>query len=120
MVIRKFVLFTAQVPELSRIMVREGATPGPRLDLLVERFIRPTSMLVEAAYESGVEQGTMKRLPKEELLLVVIGAASHLFTVPALAEALGVRDPHGHDRARAIADVVAEIVFRGLCRAPRE
>jgi AcrR family transcriptional regulator len=118
MVIRKFVLFTADAPELARIMVEEGAKPGPRLDLLVERFVRPISALFEPAYERGVEQGTLKALPKEALLFVVIGAASHLFTVPALAEALGLRDRSEPGGARAIADVVAEVVFRGLCRQP--
>jgi len=115
---RRYVRFSAAHPEIGRLMAREGARGGSRLQWLVREHVRPLHERVQALLGAAVQAGWAKPLPITSLALIVLPAATYPFIVPALvAEAHGidVHDPATIDRH---ADTLAEVLFHGLAAAP--
>src|SRR5262245_62393514 len=55
--LRRFVRFAAEHPELARVLSREGSRGGPRLEWLAERHVRPLHDHFRAAFETGKAEG---------------------------------------------------------------
>ncbi len=91
-VVERFARLSAARPELTRIIAREGARPGPRLKYLVDRYLGPQLRQVVATLAAEQKAGAIDPAIRPELLaFLVTGAAGHLFDVGALAsEALGI------------------------------
>jgi len=91
-VAEQVVRFVAANPELTRVMAREGAVPSPRLTYLIERYLREPFRQVVDAVRAGQRAGLMAPDVRPDLLpFLVLGAASHLFDVGALArQTLGI------------------------------
>lgn len=96
-IVERSVRFVAAHPEATRITAREGAVPSPRLDYLLKRYLhepfRDVVDLVRAAQTAGVVTPDVR---PELVLFLVLGAASHLFDVSALAQR-----SHGIDTSAA-------------------
>jgi AcrR family transcriptional regulator len=112
--LRRYVRFSAAHPEVARFFLREGVRPSPRLDWLVEHHARPLTDALGALLGIGQSGGWLKRMPLDALSCLVIVAASHPFTAPALVLAehgLDLRDPAVVER---YADVIVETLFHGI------
>lgn len=91
-IVRGLVHFAARRPELNRIMMHEGTSPGPRLDWLVEHHLGWRHRDLRRRWEALSAQGLVGPLPADILYHVVIGAASLLYANAPEARLLGV-DP---------------------------
>jgi len=115
----RFVRFVVAHPEVTRVMAREGATPGPRLTYLVDHYLRqPFRQVVDVA-RAGQRAGLIAPGLRPDLLLfLVLGAGSHLFDVPALAhESLGIDATATSTQADFLA-LVHTLLEQGLFRHP--
>jgi AcrR family transcriptional regulator len=112
-ILRQFVAFSARRPELARIMTREGARRTPRLELLLRAYVRPQFEALEHAIRRAMKAGAIRRTSVPLLAFVFVGAATHLFTVPAVAADIGI-DAASAETAAAFADVLVESLFAGL------
>jgi TetR/AcrR family transcriptional regulator len=84
--VEQFVRFVAAHPEVTRIIAREGAAAGPRLDHLVERYLHEPFRGVVALLRAAQGADVVARDVRPELcLFLILGAGSHLFDVTALA-----------------------------------
>jgi TetR/AcrR family transcriptional regulator len=118
-VVEAFVHLSAARPELSRILAREGSTPGPRLTYLVERHLGEQLREVVATLRAGQAAGAIDPAVRPELLIfLVTGAAAQLFDVAALAkESLGVDVAAERTREEFVA-LVLSVIDRGVVRKP--
>lgn len=91
-VVRGLVHFAARRPELNRIMMHEGTSPGPRLSWLVENHLGWRHRDLRRRWEALSAEGRTGPLPADILYHVVIGAASLLYANAPEARLLGV-DP---------------------------
>ena len=95
--VKRFVRFSAERPELGRILALEGARQGPRLEWLVERPAGPLYGELEALIGEGQGEGWAKPLPVGHVMSALVAAAAFVFSVPGYAWAVGGTD----DGARA-------------------
>lgn len=81
-----FVHFVADHPQATRIVSREGATPSPRLDYLLDRYLHePFREVVDALRAAQAAGAVAPDLRPELCLFLILGAGSHLFDIAALA-----------------------------------
>jgi len=85
LVLREFILFSAEHPEIARFMMHEGAQPGPRLSWLYERHAGPFFGMLLERIEWAQEQGLAVAGEPAHLLYVLLGAVG-MFAHPAEAE----------------------------------
>jgi AcrR family transcriptional regulator len=116
-VVEGFVRLSAARPELTRILAREGARKGPRLQYLLDRYLRPQLQEVVATLRSEQKAGNIDPdLPAELLFFFVTGAAAHLFDVAGLArEGLGVDVTSAQTRDAFVA-LVLSVLETGVVR----
>lgn len=76
-------------PAVARILSDEAARPGPRLDFLYERYLRPGVELLQRFLSEARNDG-VRDVDSRMAVVFVLSAASSLFTHGALAEKLGL------------------------------
>lgn len=107
--VRAFVAFAAEHPELNRIMVQEAPSGSGRLEWLVERHVQARFDLLAALVDDGLEVlGTRDPLVAWYAL---IGAASLLYVNAPEGRLLTGRDPMGAEVRAAHADAVVRMVL---------
>ena len=91
--VRRFVRFSADHPELFRIMNLESTCDSDRLDWLVDRHIRDRFALVEAAWGAVRAAGAGADLPVADVYQLLIGHGALVFAnAPCLRRFAGI-DP---------------------------
>jgi AcrR family transcriptional regulator len=115
-VARHFVRFAAEHPELHRFMVEEGKSDGPRLQWLVDRYVRPLYEASRELIEAAQHEGALLRAHPLHLHYILIGAATHLFVMAAEVRRLTGHDPMRKDMIEAHADAVVSL-FLGPAQA---
>jgi len=113
---RQFVLTSAAHPELGRVVLREGASGGPRLAWLIKRHLGTDYALYETHFQRAMADGQIRTFPTLPLTILVHAAASLLFTLSPLVEAVYGRSPFDRDVVGAQADMVIDVIFNGLQR----
>ena len=113
LLLREFMLFSAEHPEISRFMMHESARPGPRLTWIYERhsgaFFRNVLERIGRAQREGLAP------PGEpsDLLYVLLGAVG-MFAHPAEAELVTEgrsREPESLER---YVDLVLRLLLPGV------
>ena len=110
-VARHFVRFAAAHPELHRFMVEEGKSDGPRLQWLVERYVRPLYEASRDLIEAAQREGALPRTHPVHLHYILLGAATHLFVNAAEVRRLTGQDPMRKDVIEAHADAVISLLL---------
>jgi TetR/AcrR family transcriptional regulator len=116
-VVERFVRLSASRPELSRIIAREGSTPGPRLTYLIDHYLGRQLREIVETLKGEQQAGAVDPAIRPELLVFLVsGAAAHLFDVPALArQSLGI--DAGAERTREdFVALVRALLERGVVR----
>jgi AcrR family transcriptional regulator len=111
--IRHFVRFSAENPELHRLMAQEGKSDGPRLRWLVERHVRPLFEVSTALIREAQRAGFAPPIEPIHLHYVMIGAAAHLFVVAPEFRLLCGRDPAEAGGIEAHAAAIEQILLSG-------
>ena len=119
LLVREFLLFSAEHPELARFMIHEGASAGPRLAWLFENH---TKQLFEAAREGfamAQSQGLTPPGDPELLTYLFVGAAG-MFSQTAEFPLVTGRDPSAPAVVESYVDLVLGLLFPGApSRAPK-
>jgi TetR/AcrR family transcriptional regulator len=85
------VTFTRHHPEWITLMFRESSNPGPRLDWLIEKFLREDIERGCSFIEIAQERGMLPAASPLQLLHLISGALSYnLLIAPMTARATGV------------------------------
>ena len=110
LIVRDFVLFSAEVPELARFMIHEGDRAGPRLEWLIERHIRPQFDLVMGVLRSAGEAGALAPGDPIHLFFLVLGSAAVL-AQSAQAEMLAGYDLRAPEQLEAYSDLIVRSIM---------
>lgn len=111
---RRLVEANAAQPNHGRIAIHEGAVGGPRLDWLVQRYLRAGYRAFDDAVRDAMEAGVIRPMPVHDVSNVLTSAASLAFSLGAVINQIyGVemRDP---ERLRSFTDSLLSILFDGL------
>jgi TetR/AcrR family transcriptional regulator len=116
-VVDRFVRLSAARPELSRIISREGSTPGPRLTYLIDHYLGTQLREIVETLKGEQQAGAVDPAIRPELLVFLVsGASAHLFDVPALArQSLGIDACAERTREDFVA-LVRSLLERGVVR----
>ncbi|AUM11507.1 TetR/AcrR family transcriptional regulator [Ketobacter alkanivorans] len=116
--IRCYVSFVARYPQYGQFIMREGVQDSPRLQWMVEEWLKPTLNQFHALYEKGIEQGWMKDIPFPQLIMLITASASHFFSMAPMVKALYGIDANGPDQVLAHSDAVVEVAVNAILREP--
>jgi AcrR family transcriptional regulator len=116
--IRRFLLFSAEHPELVGLMNIEGRQDTPRLAYIFDHYIGPSMWRVESLLNHLAETGRIRPTPLRAFHLVVAHGGAALFTLVPLAERFDPASPLSPDAVEAHADLITELVIAGLQVCP--
>jgi AcrR family transcriptional regulator len=111
--LRRFVRLSARHPELGRIIMREGAEGGERLDWLVRNALAANYAVYTGLVQAAQAAGQLKTHPPFLLTILLHAACSMLFNLQPLVEAVdGSR--LAEDRLEELADMILDTLFEGI------
>ncbi len=111
--LRRFVRLSARHPELGRIIMREGAEGGERLDWLVRNALAANYQVYTGLVSAAQAAGQVKPHPPFLLTILLHAACSMLFNLQPLVEA--VDGSHlADDRHEELADMILDTLFEGI------
>jgi TetR/AcrR family transcriptional regulator len=113
LLVREFVVFSATHPQVHRIITQECKTDGPRMDWLVETYIRPLYESTADLFTTLVAQGHLPDIPVAHLYYMLTGAGPTLFVLAPECRRLTGVDPTDPAVIEAHADAVCRFMFGG-------
>ena len=111
LLVREFIFFSAEHPQVHRIITQECKTDGPRMDWLVERHIRPLYEATTQRLARLVEQGLLPDTPVEHLYYIITGAGPTMFVLGPECRRLSGVDTTDPAVVEAHADAVCRLLF---------
>jgi len=112
---RLFITLTARYPANGLIITREGALGGARFDYIYENYVAPNLVVFRQMLTAGKKSGVVR--PDADLrtffFLLTDGGAGP-YTSRPFAKRLDARDPQRPDAIAAHAELVADVLVRGL------
>jgi len=106
--VRDFVHFCAERPELHRIMTIEGRSDTPRLAWLVKNYTKP---LFDAVAATAPQARAGVFTDPIRLFYAIIGLAASTFTLAPEYKRLSGRDPFSAKEIEATAELVETLIF---------
>jgi len=113
LVVREFIFFSAEHPQVHRIITQECKTDGPRMDWLVERHIRPIYDAAAERLSRLVAQGLLPDIPLAHLYYIITGAGPTMFVLGPECRRLTGVDPTDPAVIEAHADAVCSLLLGG-------
>ena len=117
--LRRFVRFAAEHPELNRIIVQEATQDSDRLHNLVERHVRPWYEGTVAAWSRLRDAGIAAPIEPANVHWVIVGFASIPFVNAPEVRLLAGVEPTKAGWVDSHADTVVATMLPGLKRRPR-
>lgn len=114
--LRRFVLASARVPQLGRVIVREGLNGGPRLSWLICELAKPQYDLFIRPIKEMQARGLLSDWDPVALTITLHSAGSTIFNMAHLGDQLSDRDPFTATAIQQQADMLVAMVFGGLAR----
>jgi len=111
LIVRDFIFFSAQHPQLHRIIMQECKVDGPRMDWLVERHIRPLYDATVERFATLIERGDLPQISPTHLYYIVTGAGPTMFVLGPECRRLSGIDPADPAVIEAHADGVCALLF---------
>ena len=111
LLVREFIYFSAEHPQLHRIITQECKSDGPRMDWLVERHIRPLYEQTTARLARLVERGQIPAIPVTHLYYIITGAGPTMFVLGPECRRLAGIDPSAPEIVEVHADAVCLLLF---------
>jgi TetR/AcrR family transcriptional regulator len=118
LVLREFVRFSAERPELHRFMMQVAFTRSERLAWLVETHVRPMYDFVGAIVHEAQGPGRAPAGRRAHLHYLLVGAATAPYVMRAEFELLTGADPRGEDLIAEHAAMLERMLFPMLTDAP--
>jgi TetR/AcrR family transcriptional regulator len=110
--------FSAEHPQVLRIMSHEGAIDSPRVRFVVDRFVNPLRPGVERLLDRLTAAGRIRPVPYATLHYLVTGGGGALFAYPVEAALLGAPTHPDAEDVRAHAEAVADVLIAGIAVTP--
>lgn len=118
--IRSYVAFVAKYPQYGQFILREGVQESPRLDWMVEQWLRPLLGEFHETYEKGIAEGWIKDIPFPQLIMLITASASHFFSLAPLVKSLYGIDAQSPQQALAHSDAVVDVALTAILREPEQ
>ena len=115
--LRRFLEVVARAPAIQRIMEREGAIGGPRLDYIAERYIVPSLAPGLARFEETTKIEA-RGLNLASVALLTAAGATAFFTQAALARKIGGPDPFSEEGIERHIRTMTTVLFYGVLGRP--
>jgi TetR/AcrR family transcriptional regulator len=112
------VIFSAEHPQVYRIMSHEGAIDSPRVRFVVDRFVNPLRPGVERLLARLVAAGRIRPVPYATLHYLITAGGGALFANPVEAALLGAPAHPDAQDIRAHAEAVADLLIAGIVVSP--
>ena len=109
----RFLVFTAEHPEVGRILQHEGAIDSARIHFVFEHFVTPLRTLVEARLDALTAAGRIRPVAFPTLHFLITHGGGAPFTSPVEAALLGAA-PDDTAAAHRHAEQVADLIVGGL------
>jgi AcrR family transcriptional regulator len=116
--IHRFLLFSAQHPELVALMNIEGRQDTPRLAYICDTYLAPSMGRVESLLQHLANTGRIRPTPLRAFHFLVAHGGAALFTLVPLAEHFDPASPLSPEAVEAHAELITELVIAGL-QVPR-
>lgn len=107
--LRHLVLFTAERPQLSRLMIKESAARSERLTWIVDHHLRPTFDAALALIRAAQRRGALPGIDPVDAYYLFVGAATSAFVMGSAYQLLTGSDPFSPDRRATYADAVVRL-----------
>jgi TetR/AcrR family transcriptional regulator len=111
--IRAFVRYSAELPEVNRIMVQEGKHDEWRLEWIVDRLVRPYYELTRRLHDEAVAAGLAPPMDHVHFHYILVGAAALIFAMAPECRRLSGRDPRDPATVEAHADALVRLLLPG-------
>lgn len=117
--IRCYVSYVAKYPQFGQFILREGVQTSPRLDWMVEEWLKPMLNPFKELYGKGVSQGWLRDIPFPQLIMIVTASASHFFSMGPLVQSLYGVDAASPEQVLAHSDAVVDVSINALLLNPQ-
>jgi len=112
---RLFVTMTARYPANGLLITREGALGGPRFDYIFDNYVIPTLAPARDMLAAGQAAGVIRAdLDLRTIFFLLTDGGAGPYTSRAFAKRLDPRDPQRPDVIAAHAELVADVLVRGI------
>lgn len=111
---RRFLLYSAERPELLGIMNAEGAVESPRLDYIFDTYVSPAIAPLARLLDSLADQGRIRRVAPNTVHFLLAHGGCAPFTLTPLNRRLVDADHGRAVSASEHADFVAGLIVAGL------
>jgi AcrR family transcriptional regulator len=108
------VMYSAEHPEVLRIMSHEGAIDSPRIRYVIEHFVNPLRPLVEERIRRLVAAGRIREVPYATVHYLVVQGGGAPYASPVETVLLGGPQQPDADEIRRHAETVADLIVAGL------
>jgi AcrR family transcriptional regulator len=112
--VRTFVRFSAQHPELLRLMNIEGSQSSDRLDYITDTYVTPIIGRFLPLRDALVERGEIRPVPPEVIFHMITSGGGSMFAARGLTERLFTAAPLAPERVGAYADTFADLIMNAL------
>jgi TetR/AcrR family transcriptional regulator len=118
LMVRQFVEFSAENPQMHRIIMQESKRTGDRLDWLVETHVRPLYESAVVMFDRLAARGDVVPVAPAHLYYLLTGAGATVFVMAPECQRLTGVDPFAPEFVAAHADLVVELVVRSATKEP--
>ncbi|MBI5278350.1 MAG: TetR/AcrR family transcriptional regulator [Burkholderiales bacterium] len=117
--LRRFISANAADPDLTRILIHEGMNDSPRLKWLAKRFMVRGYATFNAAIDSAIAAGVVRKLPVRDVTNIIVGACVLTFTLSRLLHEVYGEMPTTPEAVSSLSDTLLEVLFKGLEAKPK-
>ncbi|GAB2552609.1 TetR/AcrR family transcriptional regulator [Nocardia heshunensis] len=111
LLVREYIYFAAEHPELTRIVNQENKADSSRMDWLVEKHVRPFYNMATAMFGHLVSTGDMPDIPTEYAYYILTGAGTNMFVLGPECHRLSGVDPTAREVIEGYADAIILFLF---------
>ena len=112
--VRRFILYSADHPELLGLMSIEGRQSTERLRYIYDTYIEPAFRPLIRLLNHLADDGTIRAIPYRTFFFLFAHGGASSFTLAPLATLFEPSDPSDPRSAEEQADLVATIIIEGL------
>ena len=116
--IRWYGSLMAAYPQFGQFILREGVQESPRLDWMVDEWVKPLLGQFHGCYVQGVSEGWIKEIPFPQLIMVITASASQFFSLAPLVKSLYEIETNDPEQVLFHGDAVAELAVNAILTDP--